>query len=45
MKRKAAERGWSFDDQMSEEVNNVPLGQYASPLQAAQAIEGLLGSI
>ena len=43
MKRKAAERGRSLEDQMTDEVSNVPLGQYASPLQAAQAIEGLLG--
>jgi 3-oxoacyl-[acyl-carrier protein] reductase len=45
MKKKAESNGVSFEDQMKEEVSNVPLGKYASLEDISNAVEGLLGSM
>lgn len=39
---KAKVAGLTFEDQMKNEVSNVPLQKYASPKEVAVAIEGLL---
>lgn len=38
----AEEDGVTFDEQMKEEVANVPLRKYAEPIAVAKAVEGLL---
>ena len=42
LKKNAEGGGESFDDQMKEEVSNVPLRKYAEPVEVAKAVEGLL---
>lgn len=41
----ASERSISFEERMEEEIYNVPLRKYATPLEVAQAIEGLLSEM
>jgi 3-oxoacyl-[acyl-carrier protein] reductase len=39
---RAASTGVSYDDQLMQETDNVPLKKYAEPIEVAVAIEGLL---
>ena len=39
---KASSNGVSFEDQINQEVSNVPLRKYADPLEVSFAVEGLL---
>ncbi len=42
LQKEAVEKNSSYTDILSQRVDNVPLKKYASPLEVAQIIEGLL---
>jgi 3-oxoacyl-[acyl-carrier protein] reductase len=42
IKKIAEEEHTTFEEQMNEEVSNVPLRKYAEPVEVAKAVEGLL---
>jgi 3-oxoacyl-[acyl-carrier protein] reductase len=44
IKEKASKNGKTFEEQMSEEVSNVPLRKYATPTDVANGVIGLLSS-
>jgi 3-oxoacyl-[acyl-carrier protein] reductase len=43
LRGRAASAGRTFDEQIADEVSNIPLGKYATPQEVADAIEALLG--
>jgi 3-oxoacyl-[acyl-carrier protein] reductase len=42
IEKRAAAAGMTFNDRLTEETSNVPLGKYGSPEEVARAIETLL---
>lgn len=42
--KRAAAANMTFDERLTEETSNVPLGKYGSPAEVAAAVEGLLSS-
>lgn len=45
MEKKAVSQSLSYDDLMTNEVSNIPLGSYATPENVGDTVKGLLGSM